>query len=556
VTTDVAATNLDIPHFDPRADYNWSARHEAENDRVRQELHRRLDLAMKVENNPKMKAAALELARRDFAIFCNNWAWTYDPRNVGKDLPSDIPFSLRPRQEDLATWLDERLTRQENGLVEKSRDEGLTWLLSAYFVHKWLFTPGFKAGIGSRKLELVDNKDNMDAIFPKIRFIIRLLPPWMTPEGFKERLHDKWCRIINPVTGSSITGEGGDNIGRGGRNTIYFVDEHAQLANADMVDHALSQNTECVIYGSTPFGVGNLFYQKRHDKKTPVFTLDWRQNPAKNFFIDWHGQQVFPWYELQKSKYDAVTIAAEVDIDYQASVSGILIPAKYIGAAMKIKLDVGGKRAAGLDVSDSLSGEGDATIWGYREGGNVMDVRVVDESNLSQKALHVISLSKHAQIQHLYYDRVGVGAGIRAVLEQRDDLPFLAHGIVANSKPSSTIYSDDPKYKAKFRFRNRGSELWWSLMLRFRRTYERLHENVPHPDDECISLGRLTGHPDFQTIVNQLSQPTVLKDGSDKIKVDKMGAGSKSPDYAEMLMLLFAHGEGPGIMVLDKPDWI
>ncbi len=542
--------------FDPYDDFDWDAHHRIAEEALKVELARRIDIQSRIKTL-QGKAIALEVAKRDFNAFCDDWCWTYDPRNVSKGLPTTIPFKLRPKQREFGPWLEDRLKRRENGLVEKSRDEGLTWLIGAFFLHKWLFEVGFKAGLGSRKLELVDRSDDMDAIFPKIRFLLEHLPDWMKPEGFRERAHNKYCRLVNPVNGSSITGEGGDSIGRGGRNTMYFVDEHSKLDNAQMVEAALSQNSDCIIYGGTPFGVGNLFYQKRHDGRTPVFTFHWMDNPTKNFYVEGSdGARVFPWYEMQKLKYDAVTIAAEIDIDYSASVRGTLIPAKYIQAAIRIRLEPGGRRAVGLDVSDSLSGEGDATIWGFREGGCVMGIQIIDEADLNQKAARVVALTKDANASHLYYDRVGVGAGLRGTLENDPELPFAAFGIVANGSPSSRIYEDDPKYRAKYRFRNKGSEFWWALMLRFKRTYERFHGVKTHPDDDCISLSRLSGHPEFGTIVNQLSQPTVQKDSSDKIRVDKMGAGSKSPDYAEMIMLAFAPGDAPTLIDVRKPDWM
>jgi hypothetical protein len=48
-------------------------------------------------------------------------------------------------------------------------------------------------------------------------------------KGFVEKVHDNYMRIINPDNGATITGEAGDNIGRGGRTTMYFLDEWALL---------------------------------------------------------------------------------------------------------------------------------------------------------------------------------------------------------------------------------------------------------------------------------------------------------------------------------------
>ena len=50
-------------------------------------------------------------------------------------------------------------------------------------------------------------------------------------------------RIVNPQTGASITGESGDNIGRGGRKLCYFKDESAWYERPEKIEAALADNT-------------------------------------------------------------------------------------------------------------------------------------------------------------------------------------------------------------------------------------------------------------------------------------------------------------------------
>lgn len=84
------------------------------------------------------------------------------------------------------------------------------------------------------------------------------------------------------------------------------------------------------------------------------------------------------------------------------------------------------------------------------------------------------------------------------------------------------------------RFANYAAELWWSLRLRFRATYERAQGIAEHPDDDCISI------PNEPALIAQLSQPTYAKNSRDKIHVDKRGAGTSSPDHAEAILYAFA----------------
>ena len=76
------------------------------------------------------------MCARDVVAWCNRWAWTYDPR----ELNPTLPFDLFPKQAAFLCWLAGRERLQQDGLVEKSRDMGITWLCCAYALHAWLFS--------------------------------------------------------------------------------------------------------------------------------------------------------------------------------------------------------------------------------------------------------------------------------------------------------------------------------------------------------------------------------------------------------------------------------
>src|SRR4029077_16023889 len=134
--------------------------------------------------------------------------------------------------------------------------------------------------------------------------------------------HALFCKIINPVNGSTISGEGGDNIGRGGRTGIYFIDESAFIEHADLIDQSLEGNTACRIDVSTPNGPGNPFAQRRFSGKYPVFSMHWRDDPRKTE----------AWAEKRKAKVGPVVWASQYEIDYSASIEGICIPAAWVRA--------------------------------------------------------------------------------------------------------------------------------------------------------------------------------------------------------------------------------
>lgn len=259
------------------------------------------------------------------ADFINDWGMTSDPRNVGTDRLVNMPFVLFDRQREYINWLHERLLAKEDGLGEKSRDMGISWLCIGFAVWMWVFHKSSVIGFGSRLQDAVDQIGNPDSLLWKARFFIDNLPIEFKPRTFSLKHHTSLMRILNPENGSSIIGGSGSNIGRGARSTIYFVDEAAHLEHAEDIDAALSQTSNCKIWVSTPCGNGNLFYRKRFSGRIPVFTFRWQDDPRKDS----------EWYARQCAVLDPVIRAQEIDIDYAASVSNAFISSDDISVAQR-----------------------------------------------------------------------------------------------------------------------------------------------------------------------------------------------------------------------------
>jgi hypothetical protein len=140
--------------------------------------------------------------------------------------------------------------------------------------------------------------------------------------------HDCRTKLVNPQNGSAITGEGGDNIGRGGRCSIYVVDEAAHIERPQLVDAALVETTNVRVDVSTPNGPGNPFATKRFSGLIPVFSYHFRDDPRKTK----------EWAEKVKREKGPVVFAAEYDLDYSASIEGITIPGAWVRAAVELEL--------------------------------------------------------------------------------------------------------------------------------------------------------------------------------------------------------------------------
>lgn len=469
------------------------------------------------------------MSKQDPIWWIENFVWGYDPRQS----PAIIPILLFPKQQEYLNWRIDIRANKSNGVIEKSRDAGITYMNIFYHVHCWLFESGYKGTFGSRIESLVDKRGDPDSIFEKIRMTLRWLPQWMLPCGFKWNIHDNYMRLVNPANGSTITGQGGDNMGRGGRSTVYDVDEFAFIERAASVDAAISSNSDVIFYTSTPRGIGNLFYQKRFSEDYKVFTISWRDDPRKDSL----------WYEAQKRKFDSVIVAQEIDLDYTASVEGIYIPGEWVRAAINLSLPVFGQESAGLDVATSGKNK---NVLIVRRGSTVLHIHDWQGLDGTQTTYKTKEILEACSCPHLNYDGDGVGEAVTGPLANMTDLPFTFTTIHGAGTPSD-IYWEVEEKNSKQKFHNKRAELWGLVRERFRKTYDFVVNNVNYPEEELISI------PNHPTLAAQLCQPKRKWTASGKIlvesKEDMKNRGVDSPDYADALVYAFFEPE-------SGADWL
>lgn len=275
---------------------------------VKEEYIRRIKLIEKINKNPRLQALEIQMCKRDPVHFINNWCLTFDPRTN----PKHFPFTLYEYQAETIKWLDDRYKNKENGLIEKSRDLGATWMCVAWAVHKWLFDSGFQCLFGSRKEDLVDNQ-TLDSIFGKIRYIIYRLPNFLRPQINERSKNDRYLSITNPNNGNAIVGESANiGFGRGARSSIVFLDEFAHIQHSEAVWASIVDNSDCVVTMSTPAGMDNQFAWLRHKTKIKTLTLHWSKHPHKTK----------EWYESRKQQMKPWQIAQELDLSYERSLEG------------------------------------------------------------------------------------------------------------------------------------------------------------------------------------------------------------------------------------------
>ncbi len=305
----------------------------------------RMERLQRIRANPESLPIMKAFYKDNPAQFIIDWGMTVDPRNVERGLPARIPFLLFPKQEAWIQWFVEHWRASKPGITEKTRDMGMSWLTVGMASSLCLFNRGVFAGFGSRKEEYVDKIGSPKSLFDKARNFISLLPVEFRG-GWSAKQHAPHMRILFPETESAMTGEAGDGIGRGDRTSFYIVDESAFLERPYLVDASLSATTNCRQDISTPNGMANSFAERRHSGKIDVFTFHWRDDPRKDQ----------AWYDKQVEELDAVTVAQEIDINYSASVEGVLIPSAWVQAAIDAHIVLGieptGVRMGALDVAD------------------------------------------------------------------------------------------------------------------------------------------------------------------------------------------------------------
>lgn len=505
-----------------------------------------------------MLAGAKEFYRTRPVEFICHWFDTYDPRVAGTSTPAKMPFILFERQAEMVDFLWALVKGQESGLMEKCRDAGATWVCSAFSVWLWLFVPGSSIGWGSRKEQLVDKLGDADSIFEKIRMLIRGLPREFWPKGFNEKEHMPFMRILNPENDATITGEAGDNIGRGGRKLIYFKDESAHYERPEKIEAALADNTRVQVDISSVNGVGNVFNRRREageewlggpaiKGKTNVFVMDWRDHPAKS-------QE---WYDTRRAKAEADGLlhifAQEVDRDYAASVDGIIIESAWIKAAIdahkKLGFEASGRIFAGLDVADE---GGDKNALAVRRGPVVQSAEDWAKGDVGKSTRKAIGDLQTVGTVELQYDSIGVGAGVKSEanrLQSENKLPkeitftpWNAAAGVLNPKKhilSNPDGSEDKKSPTNDDlYSGLKAQAWWELRLRFERTYKAVVEGQKHDPADLISLP--SSLPRLRQIEKELGQATASRSTRTmKLVVDKAPEGTRSPNMADAIVMAF-----------------
>lgn len=497
--------------------------------------------------------------------FISHWCDTYDPRRVATGGAARLPFVLFKRQREFLEFLYDLVQSEQNGLVEKSRDVGATWLCGAFSVWLWRFRPGSSIGWGSRKADMVDDVGVPDSIFEKMRILIRGLPTEFWPLAFDPASDMPYMKIINREHDATITGESGDNIGRGGRKLIYFKDESAHYEHPEAIEAALTDNTRVQVDISSVHGYGTVFERKRVagadwapgqpivKGKTNVFVFDWRDHPEKT--QEWYDQR------RQKAVDEGLLhiFAQEVDRDYSASLEGVVIPAAWVRSAIdahkKLGFDDSGGWCAGLDVADE---GGDTNALAVRKGVVLKSCNEWGEHDTGQTTRKVVDVCRSIGPIDVQYDCIGVGTGVKSEVNRLSKMEkeTWPHGVrfIPWNAGDEVLWKDEHLIKHDRNsplngdlFTNLKAQAWWSVRRRFELTHRAIRSNAPdatederkftYKADDLISLS--SEIPNLFKLVKELSQATVSMGSRLKMVIDKKPDGAKSPNMADAVVMAY-----------------
>lgn len=209
-----------------------------------------------------------------------------------------------------------------------------------------------------------------------------------------------------------------------------------------------------------------------------------------------------------------------------------------IDAHKKLNFEATGARKAGFDCAD----EGDDfNAITSRHGSVIFDCFI-----WSGKGQDIIYSANKAynycisnDIEDLYYDSIGIGAGVKALFNQKNDnaVNTISFNAGAGVSRPEQLFTD--KKKNKDMFANLKAQAWYEVRERFYKTWRAIEHGDIYPVEEMISLS--SDIKELQYLQAELSRPRIAYDANGKTMVEKksdmLKRGIPSPNRADSLIM-------------------
>lgn len=305
----------------------------------------RRNLLVKAHKDRSFRDSLITLFYDDILFAFNAFFYTYDVRLAPNH---NLPFCTFSFQDMVIKKLCKNIDQKNDLVIEKSRDEGLSWMVLLTFLWYWLNPEGGGDFLmGSRKEDYVDRKGDMRSLFAKLRYTLYKLPMWLRPEGFG-RLNDSDRKLVNPLTFASITGESNnESFSTAGRYRAVLFDEFAKWKQTDThAWTAAGDATPCRIAVSTAWGTNNKFFSLVKERRTEILSLYWYLDIRKNEGAHCPFPKPIkppyatgPWREQELQRRGQREVAQEIDGNYVGSgFNAFAELTEFINSMMQIEM--------------------------------------------------------------------------------------------------------------------------------------------------------------------------------------------------------------------------
>lgn len=211
----------------------------------------------------------------------------------------------------------------------KSRQMGLSNIMCGIYSWAWMAKTPFQGRLLSRKEDLVDDVNNTDSLFWKIRLQLKSQPKWLLQAfapGFswqKSAGHNLDAAITNPINNNHLAGESTNaTAGRGPTATAILLDEYAFMRGG----HGIWTATRAATRHRTAVSTVHLAFGTHFYEMMVARPED--EAPARLFIPYWlHPYHDDAWLAQEKKRDTEAGIRTEVLMDWHGDETDFVYPA-------------------------------------------------------------------------------------------------------------------------------------------------------------------------------------------------------------------------------------
>jgi len=248
-------------------------------------------LLHKAAKDPVMQKDLLAACKESALFFINTFCWTSWEMEVSDKTHSYVtsPVALHPfityeRQDEMVAFLIDCFVNGHDGLIDKSRDMGASWLIALFIHWLWLFGRDcLQLREMSRVEDLVDSPISK-SLFYKHDTVNTYLPEWMCPPGVLVRGRENRTSMVirNALNGSMIAGESTNKSAfSGDRAALILLDEMSKMNNGESIKRSTAAVCPCRIVNSTVDMPGTCYSTWKNSGTIKVFSLMAWDHPKK-----------------------------------------------------------------------------------------------------------------------------------------------------------------------------------------------------------------------------------------------------------------------------------